>query len=234
MTIFLVKKIWKNEVDDSVHSQFIRFSRGQFANKFVTNLSRNGKCKISTTFELTNNLVLFAFSLAGKMKVSGPLFTKENPAAMLKDLGIDAVIKKKAAIYQSDINAELCEDSVKKLAEKAYFLLFECEAGGISLKIKKKKLPQPAKSDSGKVNDKFCVMELDIKHWAKVKEEFAFDVEDFKKARMTHSIDVKEVIIPADEKDFEKMRLNAKKKGRIVRMIVADGKETKFERDFLV
>jgi hypothetical protein len=232
MAIFLMKKIWQNEVDDPVHSQFVRFSKGKFDNKFVTVISRSDKCKVSTTFELANNLVLLACSITGKVKASGVLLIRENPAELLKSLGIDAKIKKKAAIFSAEIEAELSADAINKIAEKSYFMLFDCEAEGVLLKMKHK-LPQPAKSNSDKVNDKFCVLELDIKHFAKVKEEFAFDIGDFKKARMVHSIDIKEVIIPAGEKDFEKMRLNAKKKGRITRKITADGKETSVERDFV-
>lgn len=232
MAIFFIKKIWQNEIDESVHSQFIRFSRGKFENKFVTTLSRNGKCKLSTTFELANDIVSLASTLVSRIKVNGVLLTRENPDSLIRQLGIKAVCKKKAAIFSTEIDAELTAEQIKRIAEAAYFMLFDCTAEGIELKIKKK-LPQPAKSASDKVNDKFCVLEADIKYWQKIREEFAFDMDDFKKAQVRHSVEISDVILPQGEKDFGKIRLNAKKKGTITRNIVADGKEKTDKREFV-
>lgn len=237
MTIFFIKKIWQNETDDSVHSQFIRFSRGKFAGRFVTGISRNGKCKLNTTFELANNLVVFASSLVPKIKASGILLTRENPKDLLQKLGINTPVKKKAAIFETNIDAELTQEQAEAMEKEAYFMLFDCEAEGISLKMKKKKLPRPSKSETGKINDKFCILEADIKHFPKVKEEFAFGIkEDFKKAYIKHTIEVNDVIIPPmekGEKDFEKLRLNAKKKGKISRIITINGSEKSEEKDFV-
>lgn len=232
MAIFFIKKIWQNETDESVHLQFIRFSRGKFENKFVTTLSRNGKCKLSTTFELANNLVSLASTLVSRIKVNGVLLTRENPDSLIRQLGIKATFKKKAAIFATEIDAELTAEQIKRIAEVAYFMLFDCTAEGIELKIKKK-LPPPSKSSSEKVNDKFCVLEADIKNWPKIKDEFAFDMDDFKKAQVRHTIEINEVVLPQGEKDFEKVRLNAKKKGTITRDIVADGKEKTDKREFI-
>jgi hypothetical protein len=232
MAIFFIKKIWQNETDESVHSQFIRFSRGKFENKFVTTLSRNGKCKLNSTFELANNLVVFASGIAQKMRVNGILLTRENPDSLIKQIDIKAASKKKAAIFASEIDAELTAEQIKKISDVAYFMLFDCIGDGIELKIKKK-LPKPSKSGSEKVNDKFCVLEADIKHWQKIKEEFAFDIDDFKKAQVRHTVEINDVILPQGEKDFEKLRLNAKKKGIITRNIVADGRENSDRKEFV-
>lgn len=233
MALFFVKKIWQNEVDDSVRSQFMRFSRGTFGNKFVTNISRNGKCKVTSTFELANNLVCFLFSLVPKAKVSGVLLCKANPEPILKSLGIATPTRKKSALFQSEIDGELSREQISKIAEEAYFMLFSCEADGILLKMKPK-LPQPSKSGSEKVNDKFCTLEADIRYFEKIKEEFAFDAADFKKARISHDIEIREIILPKDKKDFEKIRLLAKRKGKMIRKITADGKESINEKDFLI
>jgi hypothetical protein len=234
MAIFFIKKIWQNEIDESVHSQFIRFSRGRFENKFVTNISRNGKCKLSSTFEMTNNLVIFVSSLTSKIKASGIVLTKEDPEPIMEQLGIKGTCRKKAAVFEIQMDTELTANQVKGLSDKAYAMLLDCIGDGIQLKMKKKKLPQPPKGPESKVDEKFCVLELDMKYWTKLKEEFAFDIQDFKKAGIRHAVEIKDIILPQGEKNFEKIRLNAKKKGRIIRKITADGKETEVEKDILV
>lgn len=232
MAVFFIKKMWQNEVDETVHTPFIRFSRGRFENRFVINISKNGKCKLSSSFELVNTLVTFISSLASLVRVTGIILTRENPDELFKQTGIDATFRKKSKVFEANIDAELTREQIEKIAEKAYFMLVDCSAEGIELKTKKK-LPRPPKSGAEKSNDKFCVLEADIKYWPQMREEFAFDLQDFKKAHISHIIEINDITLPKGEKDFEKIRLNAKRKGRIIRQITADGKEKISEKDFV-
>ena len=115
-------------------------------------------------------------------------------------------------------------------------MLLDCEAEGISIKTKKK-LPRP-KGNSGskppKIDDKFCVMLLPENLWGKVKDEFLFDLPEGKKFKLSHSYTINDILPPRGDKDFEKMRLLAKKKGRIKRTALVDGKEIAQEKEFLV
>jgi len=220
-----IKKIFENKVDESAHNQFIRFSKGVFDKRAAINFKTNGKVRLSTSFELANDMVELFANLAPKFKVSGILLTREDP----KIFGLNG--KKKAGIFQADIDKEMHADEIKKIAEKAYFMLLDCNAPGLELKIKKK-LPKPGKSETAKINDTFCILDADKKFENQIMQDFLFDVNSCKKAKIVHKYEITDVIIPAGEKDFEEIRRKAKKKGKITRIINADGKEQKKEKDF--
>ena len=65
-----------------------------------------------------------------------------------------------------------------------------------------------------------------------IAESFVFEKPDFKEVRINHTFFIDEIIMPDREKDFAKIREMAKRKGRIVRTSVIDGKEVKKEFDF--
>ena len=222
--IYFIKKIFLEKVDDSVHFQFIKFSKGIFDNKAVMNISRNGKIKISGTYELANNLILFIASLTKSLKVSGLLLSKNE----IKDLNG----KKKSGLFNYQLDQEISSEKLNEISSQAYYMLFDCSAPGIEFKTKKK-LPRPSNKSIDKVKDKFCVASLDLKFWPSVKDEFLFDMPEGKKYRMIHKYEIKEIILPKNEIDSEKMRLLAKKKGKLTRKVEIDGKEAVKETEFI-
>ncbi|MEM4152921.1 MAG: hypothetical protein QXK80_02295 [Candidatus Pacearchaeota archaeon] len=220
-----IKKIFENKVDETVHKQFVRFGKGTYELRAIINVTKQvDKIKISSTFELANDLVEFVSTLVPKLSVSGIILSKNK---------IDGYeFRKKQGILACEINKEMSADELKELSIKVYAMLFDCSAPGILLKIKKR-LPKPGKSGETKVDDKFCVLELDKKFWPQLHNEFLWDLPtDFKKARIEHSYIIKELVLPKDEKDFEKMRIMAKRKGKIIRKIVVDNQEINKEKEF--
>lgn len=223
MTYF-IKQIFRGKIDNSVHDQFVRFSRGVFENKTALNASRNGKVKISSSYELSNDLVLFLAFLAKKINVSGILMSKEE----LKEFSG----QKKKGLFIYNINQDMTYEQIEKISKGAFAMLFDCNAPGISLKTKKT-LPRPSPKSTGAVKDKFCVAQLDIKYWPSVKEEFLFDLPDGKKYSMLHKYEITEIIFPNNETDSEKLRLLAKRKGEVTRKSIVDGKETVQKKGFI-
>ncbi len=220
-----IKKIFENKIDDSVHKQFIRFGKGRYPGRAVIKITKQpDKIKIGTSFEMANDLVEFCSSLSNHLKCSGLVLSKEK-----LDLPGE---KKKTNLFEYTIDEELTSDQIKNLLEKGYATLLDLEAPGILLKSKKK-LPKPGKAEDAKIDDKFCQLELDVKYWPKVKSEFAFDIQnDFKKALAVHTYTITDIIMPKNEKDFEKIRILAKRKGKITRKLTIDKQETIREKDF--
>lgn len=223
-----IKKIFQGRIDEQVHQQFVRFGKGIFTDKAIVNFKKSGtKIRVTTSFELANDMVLFVFELVDKALVSGTLITKQQ----VPSLGAG---KKKSRIFEYEINKEMASKEINELAKNAYFMLLDCSAGGIDLKIKKK-LPKPGKA-VGKVNDKYCILEADLKYEPKIREEFLFDLKNeadiAKKIEIKHSFLINDIILPQGEKDFEKIRLLAKKKGVLTREISIDGKVIKKELPF--
>lgn len=227
-----IKKIFQNKIDESVHKQFTRFGRGKFDERAIINIKKGPKIKISTSFELDNDLVFFVASLYDKFKVKGILLSKQEIPEFEG--------KKKKGVFNYDVNKEMSSEELKNFASKYYHTLFDCisEDGSIELKIKKK-LPKPGKGKT-KVNDKFCHLVLDQKYWPAVKEEFLFDLppKEIKKVHIEHTYIIKDIKIPKElekEKDFEKIRLEARRVGRIIRKINIDKdkKEIIKEKEFI-
>ncbi|MGB9707779.1 MAG: hypothetical protein ACPLXC_00395 [Candidatus Pacearchaeota archaeon] len=221
-----IKKLFENKIDETVHKQFVRFGKGTYGLRAIMNVTRQtDKIKISSTFELANDFVEFIATLAPRFSVSGIVLSKD------KMEGFE--FRKKAGILACEIQKEMSNIELKELAAKSYATLLDCNMPGVSLKIKKT-LPKPSKSGEGKVNDKFCVLELDKKFSSQVHKEFLFDLpQEFKKARIEHTYIIKDIIMPQGEKDFEKIRILAKRKGTIVRKIIVDSKEIVKEKEFV-
>lgn len=234
MAVNFIRKMWLDNADEEAHAQFIRFSRGTFENRAVISINKSKMIKLGSTFEFANDLVLFLAETAGKISVSGTLFTRENPEVLLNSIGLKSEIAKKRNLFETKINRELNPEQVKKISAIAYLMLWDINAAGVSLKVKKK-LPKPGKSRKEKVDDKFCVLELDEKFYKQFHEDFLFGLPyEFKKARIRHTFIISDIILPRGEKDFERMRLDAMKKGKIIRQAEVDGKIIRQEKAFEV
>lgn len=235
-----IKKIFQDKIDEAIHKQFIKFSKGNYDNRAVINVRKGKNIKITTTFELANDLVFFISNLAHKFEVSGDFLSKKMLADLFKKIEINTVIEKKKSglFYKSSINQELTNEQIKELIKEAYYALLDCSAEGIELKIKKK-LPRPSKGNKAKVKDKFCQLILDLKFWPQVREEFLWDIPrdiKIKKARSEHSFMIKEVVMPKETegKSFEQIRQEAKKKGELTRKNIVNGEELVSKKDFLI
>tara|TARA_Y100000310_G_scaffold335401_1_gene417373 strand:- start:1048 stop:1746 length:699 start_codon:yes stop_codon:yes gene_type:complete len=227
-----VKKVFNGEIDESVHTQFTRFGKGDYKGRFPLSIWKTKKVKIRTSFEFANDL----FSLCSKFgggKVSGLVLSKKEISNVMKENNIqgNSEEKRSGLYYQNNIpEQELEKEQLIELGENAYFVLLDIEGEDFKLKTKKK-LPKPGKSE-GKIDDKFCQLEADEKYYSKIKEDFFWDMPDSKKINVKHEVIINELILPKDEKDFAKIRELAKRKGKIIRKAVIDDKETEKEIDF--
>jgi hypothetical protein len=220
-----IKKIFENKVDESVHKQFVRFGKGTFGNRAVTNVKKSEGILVSTSFELVNDLVEFISDLAPKFKVQGIVLSKQPLE------GFEG--RKKTGLFEYTIDKELSGEELKKLSN-CYSSLLDCSAQGIDLKMKKK-LPRPKPSSSGtsKVNEKFCQLALDNRYWSRFYSEFIWDLpQEFKKAKIEHTYIINDIVLPPGEKDFEKIRLNSKRKGILKRKVTVHGQEIVKEKEF--
>jgi hypothetical protein len=230
MVVSFIKKIWFGKIDDAVHFQFIRFSRGIFENRAVINVKNGETIKLTSTFELTNDFVNFVAGLAD-VKFSGIILSREDLEEIFMKGGVEWDESKKRGLFVYIIE-EISSSVVNEIKDKTYHMLLDAEVPGISLKIKKK-LPKLGKSSKEKIDDKFCVLELDEKFFPQLYEEFLFDLpSDFKRIRISHTFNITEIILPQGEKDFEQLRLKAKRKGKILRIAEIDGKTMQEEKEF--
>ncbi len=212
MECFL-RNIVENKSNEESHRYFVRFGKGQYDRRFLMSFNKSEKIKVKTSFEFANDLVNFVNGLGNK-KFSGKVFTKEKMAGMEG--------KKKGSVFLYEIS-----DSGIDNFDKVYFYLLDCEDKELTLKIKKS-LPKPGK-DAQKIDDGFCTLVIDAKYWQDLKSYFFWDVPDCKKAVITHTLKINDIIFPKGEKDPVKIRELAKRKGFIIKKMNLDGKETEKE-----
>lgn len=216
-----IKEIFQGKSGESSHRQFIRFGKGEYGRRALIGLWKTKNIKIKSSFEFANDFVLFLASL-GNVSFNGDIWSKEPIE------GLDG--QKKAGKWVYEVN-NFSSSQIKNLAERVYYFLLNADQEGIKLKIKSK-LPKPGK-DEEKIDDKFCQMELDEKYYQAAKENFAWDLPEGKKIEIEHKFLINDIILPkTNEKDFAKLREMAKRKGRIIRKAVVDGKEIQKEIDF--
>lgn len=219
-----IKKIFNGVEDPEVHKQFVRFSKGTYEGRAITTGHKtSNKIKIKGSFELANDLVNFVSELNINIKFNGLIISKQEISELEGGT-------QKSGLYNyevSDINSEV----INNIKDKTYYMLLNVASDEATLKIKKK-LPKPGKS-AEKVDDGFCNLQLDIKFWPKVKEVFFWDLPDFKKVKIRHTYIIDDLIMPEGEKDFEKIRLLTKRKGKIIRNITIDGSEQKKENNLV-
>ena len=210
-----IRRVLEGRSDARDHQYFVRFGKGIYGRRFLMKFDVGKKIKMKGSFELANDFVRFVRSLKAH-PFSGKLFTKEKIA------GLEG--RKKAGVFVYEV-----EGNTLEAFEHPYFALVDASDTEITLKIKKS-LPKPGK-DELKVDEGFCVLELDLKYLSQVKDAFFWDVPNCKKALIEHELQIREILFPAGEKDPVKIRELAKRKGTIVRKMQVDGKdlEKKYE-----
>lgn len=234
-----IKKIFQGkEGDELVHSQFTKFSKGEFPDRaMIRAKNTKGKYTISTTAEYAKGLIL---SLAEKLGekttiVSGAIISALDLEGFDYDKRKMAMGVRKYMIYDKEMTGDEIIDLCNKI-QKAFFALSFNVDEDTSLVIKPKS-PKSAKGSSSSKNpDKkakinFCKLKTNDKT---IVDSLIFDDEakDFKKIEIKHDIFVEDIIMPEGEADFAKIREMAKRKGRIVRKLDVDGSEKVKEVEF--
>ena len=227
-----IKKVFDNEVDEEVHLQFQKFSRGEFTNRALIKAKKvKNNYTIFTTAEFANELVR---NVAGKLGDEKANVTGAVISTLDLNNELDFKSKKQfMGIKQYVIDKHMSGNEITKLIEKlpkVFFALSFSSGAGDVLKIK----PKAPKSSKPKTKDDtpkpdFCKL---ITNDEKIAKDFVFEKHDFKDALIGHDFIIKEILVPKDEKDFAVAREKAKRKGVIVRRATIDGVKTAVEKEF--
>jgi len=217
-----IKKIVDGQVDESVHLQFQKFSKGEFQNRALINAKKSkGKFTINTTAEFANDLVRDVAKLLGenKTQVTGAVVSTADLTGEL-----DFKDKKQfQGVKRYLIDAEMFGNEIIGLLDKfpkAFFAL-SFEVGNTKLKIKPKapKSAKPKNKDKAQKPD-FCKLKTTN---AELGKSFVSEKAAFREVEIHHTFFIDDIIRPEGETDFAKIRELAKRKGRIVRKSVIDG-----------
>jgi len=229
-----IKKIFEaQELDDLVHGQFQKFSKGEFQNKAALKIRNSkGKFTLTTSPEYGNELVRSLAEELGdnKTEVEGALITTID---LSKEYDFKEV-KNALGVRKHFIEGEISGNEIIGLMgkfPKAFFALsLKTSDSSLTLKVKAPKTKPSGKGESKpKIN--FCKLITTNKE---IVKRFVFDLnlDSLKKAEIYHDFIITDLEIPKDEEDFAKMRELTKRKGKIIRKIIIDEKEERKEVEF--
>jgi hypothetical protein len=232
-----IKKIFSGNVDESVHSQFQKFSKGTFVNRALIEARKSGKkYTIKTSSEFANELVrMMAERLGGeKTLIKGAIVSTSDLKEELQPKEIKQFQGVKRYLIEKEMSGEEILGLMERLPKAFFALTFSHPETGESLKIKPK---APKSGKGGKKNEKpkadFCTLKTSDEN---ILRDFVFETNDFKKIEIIHTYVIDEVIIPEDlknEEDFSKVREGALRKGKILREAEIEGRIIKTEKDFV-
>lgn len=192
-----IKKIFEKNIDEEVHKNFTRFSRGIFENRALMRIKKGkNDFKFYASYDLIKDITLLIAHHIQKADVAGK------------------VVKAKK---KREISASVSSEELKKICQDNDFVLLDIAAPDITFKCKKA-IPKPGKA----LDAKFASGVLPLSFLS----EFVFDNPlNFKEANISHTFDIKDIIIPeAYKNSLELARIHAKRKGAIKRILDIDGK----------
>lgn len=232
-----IKKISEKKFDESVHSQFMKFSRGEFRDRAVIKAKcSKGKYTIYTTAEFGNEMVRDVAEKIGnqKVKVIGSIIGTNDLKGILDFKKISQFQGVKNYSIEKEMSGVEILNILNKFPKNFFGLSFKTLDGGTELKIKPKapKSGKPSTKGGETPNPDFCKL---ITNDSKLGESFVYEKTDFKEALINHTFFIEDIIVPEElkkEKDFAKMREMSLRKGRIMRSAKIDGNEVKSELPF--
>lgn len=232
-----IRKIFSGQIDEEVHSEFVKFGKGVFENKYLIEAKkRKDKWSIKTGAEFANYLVRKCLEgISGKVKATGVIVSTFN----IRDgmggfvFSPEEEVKQFMGIKQLKVDSEIEVQRIMEVMNKfprAFFALSFAHYGN-ELKIKPKapkSAKPPTKSESEpKIN--FCSLKTDNKE---IIDDLFFDYPDFNEILIKHTLKIDEIILPKNEKEPIKMRELSKRKGIVKRIVKVDGSEKVSEKGF--
>ena len=223
-----IKKIFDNQVDDGVHLQFQKFSKGEFRDRALIKAKNSkGKYTILTSAEFANELVRTMAKKLGesKTKVTGAIVSTSNLKEELDFKKIKQFQGVKKYLIDKEMSGKEIIDLLDKFPKTFFALSFEVGEDKLKIKPKAPKSGKPGGKGKGPKAD-FCSLKTKDES---IGSDFVFEKPDFKEVEINHTFLINQIIIP-DElkniKDFVKIREESKRKGRIIRKAKIDDQES--------
>lgn len=227
-----IKKAADNRIDESVHLQFQKFSKGEFRQRaLIEAKNSNGKYTIKTSAEFANELVRTMSEKLGnnKTKVTGSIIGTNDLKGILEFKKISQFQGVKNYSVEKEMSGTEIISLLDKFPKNFFALSFSFGDDSLKIKPKAPKSGKPSSKGGNAPKVDFCVLKTSD---SKLAEEFVFEDPLFKEARISHDFIINELIFPKGEKDFAAIRELAKRKGKIIRKAVIDGKNIEKELSF--
>jgi len=221
---FFTETICNGESDALAHLQFEKYGRGTFAQKAVAYCKVSSrKYTINTTSEYARDFIrMLAMEIGSSMTaVEGVIIsTKPLPSSINCESISQFMGVKKYSIKGQFTGHQIV--SICDSVPRAFVALsFKTPSSELTIKQKTPKSAKPGNDSADKPKVDFCKLKTTNEDIAK---NLFFGTHQFKRAEVTHTFVIEEIILPHDEFNPVKMREQAKRKGKIIRKLTVDGK----------
>jgi hypothetical protein len=228
-----IRKIFSGKSDPLIHNEFTKFSKGLFADRYMVEAKKQkDRWSIKTTNEFANFFVRTLLEkVHGEVEVKGVIVATfdvskeaEFPISNIKQfMGI------KQAVVESKVDPKKIITLMEKFPKAFYALSFKTADSELKIKPKAPKSAKPAAGgDKGPTID-FCSIKTTN---SEIANDLLFDCFDEPEVVIKHELHINDIILPKGEKDPVKLRENAIRKGKIVRILKVGEKETRKEHAF--
>jgi hypothetical protein len=221
-----IKKVQEKNFDESVHLQFLKFSKGEFRNRaLIEAKNSNGNYTIKTSAEFANELVKDLAEKLGnnKTNVTGSIIGTNDLKGVLEFKKISQFQGVKNYSIEKEMSGSEIINLIDKFPKNFFALSFS--VGGDILKIKPKapKSGKPGTKGDETPKIDFCNLKTNDKN---IAESFIFETPDFKTAKIIHYFMIEKIEVPDELKtsqDFALIREKSKRVGKILRKAEIDG-----------
>jgi len=228
----VLHSVFEGKMNDEVHSAFVKFSRGVFADRYLVEAKKQKEAwSIKTGAEYVNSLVRACLEKAkDKVSVTGVItatFDVKGKAQFpIEEVKNAMGIKK--AVVNTEADPKKILDLMNEFPRAFFALSFSTPL--TTLKVKAK-APKSAKPGSGDKEPKaeFCSMKTTDED---ILSELLFGVPQVKEATIKHVISITDIELPKDISNPAEIREKSKRKGTIKRIVTIDGKQTISQADF--
>ncbi len=232
-----IRKIFSGQIDGGIHSEFVKFSKGVFENRYLIEAKKQkDKWSIKTGAEFANYFVRKCLEgISGKVKATGVIVStfkiRDSMGGFV--FSPEEEVKQFMGIKQLKVDGEIEVQRIMEVMNKfpkAFFALSFAHSGN-ELKIKPKapKSAKPSTKSESEPKIDFCSLKTDNKE---IVDDLFFDYPDFSEIKIKHTLMINEIILPEGEKNPEKMRELSIRKGIVKRFARIDGDERVSEAGF--
>lgn len=234
----IIKKIFSGKGhDEEVHSAFVKFSKGIFSDRYLIEAKKQkDKWSIKTSNEFANFFVRKCLEqIHGEIDITGAIISTFDIRQGMGGhvFNPEEEVKQFMGIKQLKVNGRIDAKKVLLVMDKypKAFCALSFKTADCELKIKAKapKSAKPSSKGDGKPKADFCSLKTSNRE---IAHDLFFDCPEFKEIIIKHDIIINDIELPKGETDPVKLRENAKRKGIVKRIVLADGRETIKEAEF--
>ena len=232
----IIKNIFEGNFDDEVHVAFLKFGRGCYKNKYIIEGKKQAKnWAVKAGAEYANFLVKRCLeSISGHVKATGVIVStldlRDEINFDLKKVSNFQGVRKH--VVDSEIEPQVIFDLMAKYPKAFFALSFKGDDFALKIKPKAPADGKKSKKEGEGIVADFCAFKTTSEE---ILKELFFSVGDFNKVKITHDIDVTDIVYPANMESLKpaEIRELAKRKGVLKRVADIDGDVRESSAEFV-